>query len=98
MSLKRLRSGKARGALWQENAARALEGGQPGVAESAEARQLAAAILAEADEETAAIALHRFVEGLTQGEIAGLVGRSRITVNQKLQRFREGARRFLEVG
>jgi RNA polymerase sigma factor (sigma-70 family) len=97
MCLRRLRNGSARGAPWQANVARALEEGRTGVAEAAEARQLAAAILAEADEETAAIAVYHFVDGLTQGEIAGLVGRSRVTVNQKLQRFRIDARRLLEV-
>lgn len=96
MCLRRLRNGSARGPLWQASVARSIEEGRPGMAEAAEARELAAAILTEADEETAAIALYHFVDGLTQGEIAGLVGRSRVTVNQSLQRFRSDARRLLE--
>lgn len=94
--LNRLRSRSARGAAWQAEVVRSLDGGRGSAADAAEARQLAAAILGEADEETARIALHHFVDGLGQGEIATLVGRSRATVNQKLQRFREQARRRAE--
>lgn len=93
LSLNRLRNRAARGAAWQAGVARSLEEGRPAPASAAEARQLAAAILAETDAETAAIALYHFVDGLSQGEIAGLVGKSRATVNQRLQRFREQARR-----
>lgn len=95
--LNRLRSRAARGATWEAAVMRSLEDGRGDETGAAEARQLAAAILGEADEETARIALHHFVDGLSQGEIAGLVGRSRVTVNQKLQRFREQARRRAEA-
>ena len=92
--LTRLRNAAARGAAWQASVAQSLEVGRPGPADTIEARQLAEAILSEADEETAAIAIYHFVDGLTQGEVASLVGRSRVTVNQKLQRFRrDGLRR-----
>jgi RNA polymerase sigma-70 factor (ECF subfamily) len=97
--LTRLRDRRARGAGWQESVARSMVEGRPGAADAAdaaEARQLAAAILAEADPETATMALYHFVDGLSQGEVASLVGRSRVTVNQRLQRFRADARRRAE--
>ncbi len=95
--LNRLRNRAARGASWQAALARALEGGHASAADVAEARDLAAAILAEADEATAAIAVFHFIDGLPQGEIAALVGRSRVTVNHVLRRFRECARRRAEA-
>lgn len=95
--LNRLRNRAARGSTWQATVARALESGGPSAADAAEARQLATAILAEADEQTAAIAVYHFVDGLPQGEIASLVGRSRVTVNQVLKRFRQWARRRAEA-
>ena len=95
--LNRLRNRAARDATWQADVARAIEDGRSRVTDAAEARQLAQAILADADEETAAIAVYHFVDGLSQGEIAELVGRSRVTVNQKLQRFRQDARQRVEA-
>ncbi len=96
LCLNRVRNRAARGADWQANVALAADDRRPGAVDSAEARQLAAAVLAEADPETAAIALYHFVDGLSQGEVAGLVGLSRVTVNQRLQRFRADARRRAE--
>jgi RNA polymerase sigma factor (sigma-70 family) len=94
--LNRIRNRSARGETWRASLARALEERRPDVADEVEARELAEAILAEQDEETAAIAVYHFVDGLSQGEVASLVGRSRVTVNQKIQRFRETARRRAE--
>ena len=96
LCMNRLRNHAARGAEWQSSVALSLGDGRPGAADSAEARQLAAAVLAEADPETATMALYHFVDGLSQGEVASLVGRSRVTVNQRLQQFRLEARRRAE--
>jgi len=94
--LNRVRNRAARGATWQAAVARVLTADSPGVGDAAEARQLAARVLDEADAETATMALFHFVDGLSQSEIARLVGRSRVTVNQRLQRFRIAARRTAE--
>lgn len=96
LCLNRLRNRAARDDRWQACVADALHERPPDPAEGVEARQLAAAILREADPETAAIAVFHFVDGLTQGEIAGLVGRSRVIVNRRLQRFRGEALRRVE--
>ncbi len=96
LCLNRIRNRAARDAAWQENVARAVQGGQAGLHDAAEARSIAAALLSRVDEESATIALYHFVDGLSQGEIAKLVGRSRVTVNQKLQRFRREAQLALE--
>lgn len=89
--LNRLRGLAARGAAWQAEVARTVDERPAGPAATVEARQLAGAILDETDPETAAMAVYHFVDGLPQGEIAALVGRSRVTVNQRLQQFRREA-------
>jgi RNA polymerase sigma-70 factor (ECF subfamily) len=95
--LNRLRGTTARGAAWQADVARGLAEVSPGPAATVEARQLAGAILDETDPETAAMAVYHFVDGLPQGEIAALVGRSRVTVNQRLQQLRRDALRRSEA-
>jgi RNA polymerase sigma-70 factor (ECF subfamily) len=92
LCLSRIRNRAARDATWEENVAREIEREQGGPHDRLEARRIANAILERTDEETAIIALYHFVDGLSQGEIAKIVGRSRVTVNQKLQRFRREAR------
>ncbi len=96
LCLNRLRNRAARDDRWQASVADALHERPPEPAEGVEARQLATAILAEADPETAAMAVYHFVDGLTQGEIAGLVGKSRVIVNRRLQGFRSAALRRVE--
>ena len=61
-----------------------------------ENKQVIAALFSEEDEETMAIAMYHFVDGLRQGEIGTLMGLSRVSINQKLQRFRERARERVE--
>ncbi len=97
LCLNKLRNRSARGMTWQAGLSRSLQDGRLGAADAAEARLLATTILAEADEETATIAIYHFVDGLSQGEIASLLGRSRITVNKRLQQFRRDARRRSEA-
>lgn len=92
LCLNRLRHRRARGEVWRASLVRSLEGERPREGGAAEARQVVGMILAEADEETARMAIHHFVDGLSQGEIARLVGCSREKVNQELQRFRADAR------
>ncbi len=96
LCLNRIRNRTARDERWKASVAGAIQERTPDPAHGVEARQLAAAILREADPETAAMAVYHFVDGLTQGEIAAVVGRSRITVNQRLQRFRSEALRRVE--
>jgi RNA polymerase sigma-70 factor (ECF subfamily) len=92
LCLTRLRARGMRGDAWQAAVARSLEDDAPPAGDGAAARQLLDRILAEADEDTRALAVYHFVDGLSQGDIARLVGCSRVTVNQRLQRFREAAR------
>jgi RNA polymerase sigma-70 factor (ECF subfamily) len=91
LCLNRLRHRTVRDEIWEESVARSVAGANAPPNQAVEARELARAILADADEETAAIALYHFVDGLSQGEIAKLVGKSRATVNQRIQRFRRQA-------
>jgi RNA polymerase sigma-70 factor (ECF subfamily) len=91
LCLNRVRNRSARDERWQVSVAEALHERPPDVHDGVEARQLASAILAEEDAETAAMVVYHFVDGLTQGEIATLLGRSRVLVNQRLMRFRRAA-------
>ncbi len=96
LCLNRVRNRAARDERWQESVAQALHERPPDPGDGVAARELACAILAEADPETAAMAVYHFVDGLTQGEIAALVGLSRVMVNRRLQRFRGLALRRAE--
>lgn len=96
LCLNRIRNRTARDARWQASVAEALHARPPDPHDGVEARELASAILEEADPETAAMAVYHFVDGLTQGEIATLIGRSRVLVNQRLMRFRSAALRRVE--
>ena len=58
-------------------------------------RQLVQAILSRFDEETQAVAVGVFVDGMEHKEIANMLGISRRTVSRKLERFVESAREFL---
>jgi RNA polymerase sigma-70 factor (ECF subfamily) len=61
-------------------------------------RQLVQAILSRFDEETQAVAVGVFVDGMEHKEIASMLGISRRTVSRKLDRFVESARQFLILG
>ena len=96
LCLNRVRNRLARDERWQTSVAAALHDRPRDLAGGVEARQLAAAILGEADAKTATMAVYHFVDGLTQGEIAALVGLSRVMVNRRLQSFRSAALRRAE--
>jgi RNA polymerase sigma-70 factor (ECF subfamily) len=61
-------------------------------AERAERREFVRALLAGLDDETAACALHYWVDEMTQDEIAEALGRSLPTVRKRLRAFEEAAR------
>jgi RNA polymerase sigma-70 factor (ECF subfamily) len=90
LCLNRLRDARARGPAWQE----AVAGASP-VSGNPERTHLARdeldRLLAQVDEQTALIALYHFHDGLSQGEIAELVGLSRITVNKRIAALRARA-------
>jgi RNA polymerase sigma-70 factor (ECF subfamily) len=56
---------------------------------------LARSVLARFDGETQAVAVGVFVDGMNHDEVADALGISRRTVSRKLERFVEGARRFI---
>ena len=58
---------------------------------------LARTVLARFDSATQAVAVGVFVDGMNHDEVAGALGISRRTVTRRLERFVEGARRFLGV-
>jgi len=96
LCLNRIRNRAARDGRWEASVADTIHARPPEPADAVEARQLAAAILREAEPETAAMAVYHFVDGLSQGEIAALVGLSRVSVNRRLQAFRGAALRHGE--
>ncbi len=56
---------------------------------------LARSVLARFDDQTQAVAVGVFVDGMNHDEVADALGISRRTVSRKLERFVEGARRFI---
>ena len=58
-------------------------------------RQMAGRLLSQCDERTALIAVHAFVDGMTQEEVAGAMRLSRKTVGLHLQKFLSRARALL---
>lgn len=58
-------------------------------------RHLAQAVLARFDQQTQAVAVGVFVDGMEHEELAQALGISRRTVLRKLDRFVENARKFL---
>lgn len=93
LCLNRIRNRTARDDRWEASVADAIHARRREPADAVEARQLAAAIMSEADPETAAMAVYHFIDGLSQGEVAALVGLSRVSVNRRLQEFRVAALR-----
>ncbi len=93
--LTRLRARLGRGPEWQESVAELLRNNQriEDPEALAEAREILAEALAATDDETAMILVYHFVDGLSQGEVAKLLNLSRVTINQRIHRFREMARR-----
>ena len=59
--------------------------------------ELARSVLSRFDGDTQAVAVGVFVDGMNHDEVADALGISRRTVSRKLERFVEGARRFLGV-
>jgi RNA polymerase sigma-70 factor (ECF subfamily) len=96
--LNRVRSIRNRGDEWKSGVSQYIEESQErsGLEEQLHARRVADSILRESDEKTAEIAVYHFVDGLSQGEIATLVGLSRVRVNQRLKGFRCNAQRLLK--
>jgi RNA polymerase sigma-70 factor (ECF subfamily) len=99
LCLNRLRNDRRRGAAWLEDVLRqaASDGPRTLPDDALARRQVVEALLNETDAQTALIATSHFIDELPQGQIAELVGLSRVTVNQRLARFREHARVALGV-
>lgn len=85
---------RARGAKWREQLSRdeqareRLDHGADGV----ERRQLVRALLDQVAPEVQQVAVHYFVDEMTQEEIAAAMGRSLPTVRKRLREFLEKAR------
>lgn len=90
-SISRLRAKMVRDEGWRDAVAHfcrdAVRVENPETAVSV--REMLTSALGEADEETTLLLIYHFVDGLSQGEIASLLGVSRVTVNQRIQRFRD---------
>lgn len=91
LCLRRLRDCGRRDESWLEGMLATRETQETSPEDSVATRESARELLASTDDLTASIAVYHFVDGLPQGEIAKLVGLSRVSVNQRLQRFRREA-------
>ncbi len=97
-SLSRLRARRLRGTAWQDSVAELLRSSplSHDPEKTAEARAILVEALDAADERTASMLVYHYVDGLSQGEIADVMKLSRVTVNQRLQRFRDQAKEIAE--
>ena len=87
----RLRKKYLRGAQWEQSVAVlcSMAVPAPDAGEAVEVAQWVRRALEDEDPVTAELVTYCFVDGLTQSEAAELVGLSRVTVNQRLQQFRQ---------
>lgn len=92
-----LRERRRRGTPWQEHVRAVKDAVPPRDEERAHAeRQVAAKLIGGIDDElTRALVIYVYLDDLSQGEAADLVGISRATANTRLGRFREQARTWL---
>jgi len=90
--LNRLRDDKNRAALLDRNADEIRPSSPPPPdAERHTDRRFVLALLQNLDETTQEIVLYHLIDEMSQGEIAELVGLSRVTVNKRLMKFRAHA-------
>ena len=86
---------RAQRAAWREELQQ-LSKDRRHAQEPPERRELVRALLAAAPEEAQEMAVHYFVDELTQAEIAALTGRSLPTVRKRLREFLASARAALK--
>lgn len=96
--LRRRRKRAIRDKTWENQVAETItmQKREQGVDETLNAKRLIHAILRETDEITSSIATYYYVDGLSQKEIAKVVGLSRVSVNKRIQKFIGFARDMLK--
>lgn len=96
--LGRRRKQSKRNAQWEQKVIEAYtaENERIHFEESVNIKRVLSLITQETDEQTSAIALYYFIDGLSQKEIGKLVGLSRISVNKRLKRFIDTAQRLVK--
>ncbi len=94
LAITRLRARLARGADWEAEVSRTIDrtATSTNLADRIEAKHLLSRVLRDEDPVTIEMVQYHYVEGLSQDEVAKLVGLSRVTVNQRLMGLRERAR------
>lgn len=90
LCLNRIRDNKARSKDWQKRVSDHIALSAPAVdpQRTTESRLQVEQVLQQTDAKTREIALYHYVDGFSQTEIAGLVGLSRVSVNQRLQKLK----------
>lgn len=92
LCLNRIRNHRLRRGQWEQQVVSSFEEQGVRSPESAlDITQLWNAVLSETDSITAQIVVFHLIDGFSQTEIAELVKLSRVSVNQRLQRFRANA-------
>ena len=92
-----LRERRTRGGDWQRQVSEAMDAPRPGTEDATAGREWTERLLALAEDETTrSLAVHVFLDEMSQGEAAELLGISRATANARLVRFRERARALLQ--
>jgi len=92
LALNRIRDHKRRKHLLEQNR-QVFEGGSHIGEHSIDVR----AVLGHVDHQLASVAVHYYIDGMEQEEIAEVTGIPRRTVGRRLEKFRSQAMRFIKV-
>jgi RNA polymerase sigma-70 factor (ECF subfamily) len=87
--LNRIRDQQRRGARWQADALAATAGSEVDLERLFANRERLIEVLGRFDQKTQQIAIHYFLDEMTQDEIGEVLSLSRVSVNKRLQRFRK---------
>jgi RNA polymerase sigma factor (sigma-70 family) len=96
-ALDRLRHRARRDEAWRDEVRAALSGGDLTIDRLVEAQDACRRLLGRIDEKTGQVAAMVLVDGMSQEEVAALLGVTRTAIAKRLQRFLRDARAELRV-
>jgi RNA polymerase sigma factor (sigma-70 family) len=95
VALDRLRHRARRDEAWRDEARASLGGGEVTIERLVEAQDVCRRLLGRFDEKTAAVAAMVLVDGMSQEQVAGVLGVTRTAIAKRLRSFLEQARKYL---
>jgi RNA polymerase sigma-70 factor (ECF subfamily) len=95
LCLNRIRNTGRRGTAWLKEVRRTFGQNDPGPEKPLLQRELIIALLNEFDKKTQQIVVYYYLDEIHQEEIGRLMGISRVSVNKRLQNFREKVQKLM---